>query len=82
MASVRCPSCGQSDQVELTSPDYGMGAAFRCYNCNKPYGIAFSSSSPEALDASSAARAASAQNAARYSEQYGDPTRPWDDGDE
>ena len=69
MSNVKCPHCGTSDQVHMTSPDYGYpqhgGASFRCYRCS-PYGCPFSSRSAEALAESDASRAASRHYAATW----------------
>lgn len=62
---MNCPRCG--NKAELTTPDYGFGygAEFSCYSCSV-YGARFTSSSPQALSESSAARSTSAANAASY----------------
>lgn len=57
---MKCPQCG-GDAV-LSSPDYGNGAEYKCYNgrCLGRMGeFRFVDSSPEARAESDAARAAS-----------------------
>ena len=67
---MTCPRCGTAD-ASLTSPDYGQGAEFTCYAC-ATYGYRFVSRSREALAASDASKAASAENASAIEEKHRD----------
>jgi hypothetical protein len=57
---MRCPN---GHEMNLSSPDYGRGAEFKCYRCDV-YGARYVSSSPEARAESDASRAQSGANAA------------------
>lgn len=66
---MKCPHC-QSDNVQLTTPDYGYGhgAEFTCYSC-ATYGRRFASHAKEAKQISDASRALSKANAEAYKEK-------------
>ena len=59
---IGCPRCGSRD-VSLVSPDYGQGAEFTCWSCDRAYGRRFVSRNHEALAASAESKETSAANA-------------------